>query len=173
MYRPYRPTLHPLSPFVALLPHPQGNQNQLSFSMPHLYNLIASPPPPSATIHQSPFNSSSIYFTRKICLFFVEGFEVLIELQHLLKEATDRPLKESLIVDANNQFFTIIPSVHPHVIKDEDDFKLKVKMLEALQDIKISSRLVGFHVDNDGSLVDKYKKLQCEMILLPHDSEDY
>ncbi|CAH1452809.1 unnamed protein product [Lactuca virosa] len=67
----------------------------------------------------------------------------------------------------------VIPSVHPHVIKDEDDFKLKVKMLETLQDIEIASRLLGFDVDNDDSLDDKYKKLQCEMVPLPHDSEDY
>lgn len=102
-----------------------------------------------------------------------KGFEVLTELQNLLKEATDNPLKESLIVDASNRFFTVIPSVHPHVIKDEDDFKLKVKMLEALQDIEIASKLVGFDADNDDSLDDKYKKLQCEMVPLPHDSEDY
>ncbi|KAI3506849.1 hypothetical protein L1887_21425 [Cichorium endivia] len=102
-----------------------------------------------------------------------KGFEVLTELQNLLKEATDNPLKESLIIDASNRFFTVIPSVHPHVIKDEDDFKLKVKMLEALQDIEIASKLVGFDADNDDSLDDKYKKLQCEMVPLPHDSEDY
>ncbi|CAI9273000.1 unnamed protein product [Lactuca saligna] len=68
---------------------------------------------------------------------------------------------------------TDFPSVHPHVIKDEDAFKLKVKMLEALQDNEIASGLVGFDVDIDDSLHDKYKKLQCEMVPLPHDSEDY
>ncbi|KAJ0742482.1 putative NAD(+) ADP-ribosyltransferase [Helianthus annuus] len=103
-----------------------------------------------------------------------KGFEVLTELQDLLNKSTDNPaVKESMIVAASNRFFTVIPSVHPHVIKDEDDFKLKVKMLEALQDIEIASRLVGFDVDNDDSLDDKYKKLQCEMVPLPHDSEDY
>lgn len=35
-------------------------------------------------------------------------------------------MKESLIVDASNRFFTVIPSIHPHVIRDEDDFKSKV-----------------------------------------------
>ncbi|KAI3678826.1 hypothetical protein L6452_38129 [Arctium lappa] len=103
-----------------------------------------------------------------------KGFEVLTELQNLLNKATDNPVvKESMIVDASNRFFTVIPSVHPHVIKDEDDFKSKVKMLEALQDIEIASRLVGFDVDNDDSLDDKYKKLQCEMVPLPHDSDDF
>uniref|UniRef100_A0A6L2LPT7 Poly [ADP-ribose] polymerase n=1 Tax=Tanacetum cinerariifolium TaxID=118510 RepID=A0A6L2LPT7_TANCI len=103
-----------------------------------------------------------------------KGFQVLTELQNLLKETSDNPaVRESMIVDASNRFFTVIPSVHPHVIKDEDDFKLKVKMLEALQDIEIASRLVGFDADNDDSIDDKYKKLQCEMVPLPHDSEDY
>lgn len=46
-------------------------------------------------------------------------------------------------------------------------------MLEALQDIEIASRLVGFDVDSDDPLDAKYKKLRCDMAPLPHDSEDY
>lgn len=46
-------------------------------------------------------------------------------------------------------------------------------MLEALQDIEIASRLVGFDVDIDDPLDAKYKKLRCDMAPLPHDSEDY
>lgn len=46
-------------------------------------------------------------------------------------------------------------------------------MLEALQDIEIASRLVGFDIDNDDSLDEKYKKLQCDISPLPHQSEDY
>lgn len=46
-------------------------------------------------------------------------------------------------------------------------------MLEALQDIEIASRLVGFDVDSDDSLDEKYKKLCCNIAPLPHDSEDY
>jgi poly [ADP-ribose] polymerase 1 len=37
-------------------------------------------------------------------------------------------------------------------------------MIEALQDIEIASRLVGF---------DKYNKLHCNITPLAHDSEDY
>jgi hypothetical protein len=48
-----------------------------------------------------------------------------------------------------------------------------VKMLEALQDIEIASKLVGFDSDNDESLDDKYKKLRCAITPLPHDCEDY
>jgi hypothetical protein len=46
-------------------------------------------------------------------------------------------------------------------------------MLEALQDIEIASRLVGFNGDNDESLDEKYKKLHCDITPLAHDSEDY
>ncbi|XP_010469693.1 PREDICTED: poly [ADP-ribose] polymerase 1-like [Camelina sativa] len=103
-----------------------------------------------------------------------KGFEALTEIQKLLTESDPQPsTKESLLVDASNRFFTMIPSIHPHIIRDEDDFKSKVKMLEALQDIEIASRLVGFEVDSTESLDDKYKKLHCDISPLPHDSEDY
>ncbi|KFL90574.1 Poly [ADP-ribose] polymerase-1 [Acetobacter malorum] len=49
----------------------------------------------------------------------------------------------------------------------------QVKMLEALQDIEIASRLVGFDADSDDSLDEKYKKLRCDIDPIPHDSEDY
>ncbi|XP_047316046.1 poly [ADP-ribose] polymerase 1 [Impatiens glandulifera] len=103
-----------------------------------------------------------------------KGYEALTEIQNLLSSLTHEPhMRESLIVDASNRFFTMIPSIHPHVINDEDDFKSKVKMLDALQDIEIASRLVGFDGDNDDSLDEKYRKLQCNIEPLPHNSEDY
>jgi len=46
-------------------------------------------------------------------------------------------------------------------------------MLEALQDIEIASKLVGFDSDNDESLDDKYMKLHCNITPLAHDSDDY
>lgn len=46
-------------------------------------------------------------------------------------------------------------------------------MLESLQDIEIASRLVGFDVDDNDSIDDKFKKLHCDISPLPHDSEDY
>ncbi|KAJ4822115.1 Poly [ADP-ribose] polymerase 1 [Turnera subulata] len=103
-----------------------------------------------------------------------KGFEALTEIQNLLSSNVHDPsVKESLIIDASNRFFTVIPSIHPHVIRDEDDFKSKVKMLEALQDIELASRIVGFDADSDDSLDDKYKKLRCNVAPLPHDSDDY
>lgn len=55
------------------------------------------------------------------------GFEALTQIQNLLENtALQTTAKESLIIDASNRFFTVIPSIHPHVIRDEDDFKSKV-----------------------------------------------
>lgn len=103
-----------------------------------------------------------------------KGFEALTEIQNLLKISNPDPsVKESLLINASNRFFTMIPSIHPHIIRDEDDFKSKVKMLEALQDIEIASRLVGFDANNDDSIDDNYKKLHCDISPLPHDSEEF
>ncbi|XP_022145931.1 poly [ADP-ribose] polymerase 1 isoform X2 [Momordica charantia] len=103
-----------------------------------------------------------------------KGFEALTEIQNLLNSSIhDGSMKESLIIDASNRFFTVIPSIHPHIIRDEDDFKSKLKMLEALQDIEIASRLVGFDDDNNESLDEKYKKLRCDIAPISHESEDY
>lgn len=103
-----------------------------------------------------------------------KGFEALTEIQNLLKTTSPDPsVKESLLINASNRFFTMIPSIHPHIIRDEDDFKSKVKMLEALQDIEIASRLVGFDANNEDSIDDSYKKLHCDISPLPHDSEDF
>ncbi|KAK2387997.1 Poly [ADP-ribose] polymerase 1 [Trifolium repens] len=103
-----------------------------------------------------------------------KGFEALTDIQNLFKSSNPDPsLRDSLLIDASNRFFTMIPSIHPHIIRDEDDFKSKVKMLEALQDIEIASRLVGFDANNDDSIDDNYKKLHCNISPLPHDSEDF
>ncbi|CAA2964224.1 poly [ADP-ribose] polymerase 1 [Olea europaea subsp. europaea] len=100
------------------------------------------------------------------------SFEALTPIHNWLNSTTYAPsLKESL-VDANNRFFTIIPSICLHVIKDEEDF-LKVQMLEAPQDIEIASRVVGFDMNNDESIDEKYKKQICHVSPLSHDSEDY
>jgi len=61
-----------------------------------------------------------------VCFLF-PGFEALTEIQNLLKISNPDPsVKESLLINASNRFFTMIPSVHPHIIRDEDDFKSKV-----------------------------------------------
>ncbi|KAF9608125.1 hypothetical protein IFM89_006052 [Coptis chinensis] len=102
-----------------------------------------------------------------------KGFEALTEIQIVLASNHDHLMKKSLLMNASNQFFTLIPSLHPHVISDEDDIKSKLNMLEALRDIEIASRLVGFYADSDDSFDENYKKLRCAITPLPRDSEDF
>ncbi|XP_057858020.2 poly [ADP-ribose] polymerase 1 [Cryptomeria japonica] len=102
-----------------------------------------------------------------------KGFEVLTELQNLINHGDIDVSKENLIIDASNRFFTIIPSVHPHVIRDEDELKSKIKMLETLQDIEIASNLISFENIDEDPLDANYKKLRCNISPLPHDSLDY
>lgn len=68
-------------------------------------------------------------FVNFIFSFPPPGFEALTEIQNLLNgNSHDPSVKESLIIDASNRFFTVIPSIHPHIIRDEDDFKSKVRI---------------------------------------------
>lgn len=46
-------------------------------------------------------------------------------------------------------------------------------MLEALQDIEVASKLVDFNCENDESLDEKYKKLNCDIVPISHNTEDY
>jgi hypothetical protein len=63
-----------------------------------------------------------------VTLALLAGFEALTEIQNLLKNTADQALavRESLIVAASNRFFTLIPSIHPHIIRDEDELMIKV-----------------------------------------------
>lgn len=70
------------------------------------------------------FDSLGLFFI----FFSSTGFEALTEIQNLLSDNSynDPAFKESMLVAASNRFFTLIPSVHPHIIRDEFDFKAKV-----------------------------------------------
>ena len=49
-------------------------------------------------------------------------------------------------------------------------------MLEALRDIELASKLIGSTEDEDTDedpLDVNYKKLRCEIVPLPHDSDDF
>jgi len=65
---------------------------------------------------------------KMVTLALLAGFEALTEIQNLLKNTADQALavRESLIVAASNRFFTLIPSIHPHIIHDEDELMIKV-----------------------------------------------
>ena len=56
----------------------------------------------------------------------IAGYEVLTEIQNILKDAGNGPRQQGLLVDASNRFFTLIPTVHPMVISNEQTLKSKV-----------------------------------------------
>ncbi|PSR94853.1 Poly [ADP-ribose] polymerase, partial [Actinidia chinensis var. chinensis] len=73
------------------------------------------------------------------------GFEALTEIQNLVTSNVHDPsYKESLIIDASNRFFTVIPSIHPHVIRDEDD--LKSKHMDKPPQGKHSTKVLGMKI---------------------------
>ncbi|KAI3982500.1 hypothetical protein MKX01_031239 [Papaver californicum] len=80
------------------------------------------------------------------------GFNALTELQNLLTSNNQElSVRESLFIDASN----------------------RVEMLEALRDIEIASRIVGFNAEINESLDEKYARLHCNILPLPRDSDDY
>ncbi|KAF8392235.1 hypothetical protein HHK36_022577 [Tetracentron sinense] len=159
---------------VSKKKNPNDAKSQLAPALVELMKMLFNVETYRAAMMEFEINMSEMPLGKLSKNNIQKGFEALTEIQNLLNSSNHDPsVKESLIVDASNRFFTVIPSIHPHVIRDDDDFKSKVKMLEALQDIEIASRLVGFDVDNDDSLDEKYNKLCCNITPLPHDSEDY
>lgn len=72
-----------------------------------------------------------------------------------------------------NHFFSVYKMICFSVLQWLVTFFLQVKMLEALQDIEIASKLVGFDADGNESIDEKYEKLQCHMSPLSRDSEDF
>lgn len=56
----------------------------------------------------------------------IAGYAVLTEIQNILGAADQGPRQQGLLVDASNRFFTLIPTVHPLVISDEQTLKSKV-----------------------------------------------
>ncbi|XP_024382940.1 poly [ADP-ribose] polymerase 1 isoform X2 [Physcomitrium patens] len=105
------------------------------------------------------------------------GYEVLTEIQNILKEAVHGPREQGLLVDASNRFFTLIPTVHPMIISDEQTLKSKIHMLDALRDIEIASEFLGSKVEEgteeEDPLDTHYKKLHCDIRPIPHDSGDF
>ncbi len=59
----------------------------------------------------------------------------------------------------------------------QSTFEWQIGMLEALQDIEIASKFLGGskgeEEDDEDPLDTQYKKLQCHISPLPHDSADF
>lgn len=103
-----------------------------------------------------------------------QAFQVLTEVQNVLS-SDNLDKRNSLLVDASNRFFTLVPHVHPQIISNEEALKSKIDMLEALRDIELASKLIGSTGgDADEDPLDiNYKKLCCDIVPVPHDSDDF
>ncbi|RZC57610.1 hypothetical protein C5167_004914 [Papaver somniferum] len=88
------------------------------------------------------------------------GFSALTDIQNLLvSNNQDLSVRESLLIDASNRFFSIIPSTHPHVIRGARDLRPKEWTLE-LEDV--------FALDREGefdTFAPYREKLQNKMLL--------
>lgn len=108
-----------------------------------------------------------------------QGFQVLTEIQNALQMATDGTgRREGALVDASNRFFTLIPSVHPRVIRTLDDLQAQVRMLESLSEMEIASSLLSSSPQHSLSqaedpLDEYYRRLQCNLEPLPESSPDF
>lgn len=103
-----------------------------------------------------------------------QAFQVLTEIQNIFG-SNNSEKRNSLLMDASNRFFTLVPHVHPRIISDEEALKSKIDMLEALRDIELASKLIGSTgggTDED-PLDINYKKLCCNIVPVPHDSDDF
>ncbi|GJP52654.1 hypothetical protein CLOM_g11752 [Closterium sp. NIES-68] len=109
------------------------------------------------------------------------GFQVLTDVQAALQlpeDSTGR--RESAIVDASNRFFTLIPTVNPAAIRTLQALSTKIRMLEALRDMEVTSTLLsasrgaGGGADEDEDPVDgHYRQLQCGLKPLERSDADY
>ncbi|CAI7893660.1 unnamed protein product [Closterium sp. NIES-53] len=108
------------------------------------------------------------------------GFQVLTDVQAALQlppDSTGR--RESAIVDASNRFFTLIPTVNPAAIRTLEALTTKIRMLEALRDMEVTSTLLsaskgaGEGSEKEDPVDRHYRQLQCGLSPLEHSDADY
>ncbi|CAI5510371.1 unnamed protein product [Closterium sp. Naga37s-1] len=110
------------------------------------------------------------------------GFHVLTDVQAALQlppDSTGR--RESAIVDASNRFFTLIPTVNPAAIRTLEALTTKIRMLEALRDMEVTSTLLsaskgageGEAGEKEDPVDRHYRQLQCGLSPLEHSDADY
>ncbi|CAM6084251.1 unnamed protein product [Calypogeia fissa] len=151
---------------------PAGSKSKLDPRVVDLMKLLFDIETYRAALMEFEINMSEMPLGKLSKRHIERGFQVLTEIQNLLDGKSSQ--KDGLLVDASNRFFTLIPSVHPNVIRDKELLKAKIDMLEALRDIEIASQLIGSVGNgNEDPLDINYRKLHCGISPLPHDSDDF
>jgi poly [ADP-ribose] polymerase 1 len=103
-----------------------------------------------------------------------QAFQVLNEIQTLI----DNKGSNNLFLDASNRFYTLIPHdfglKKPTLLNDPALVKAKTDMLNNLLDIEIAYNILNLDSGGEVDPIDAhYKKLECSMETLDHDSEEY
>jgi len=108
-----------------------------------------------------------------------QGFQVLTEVQNALQLPPDAAgRREGALVDASNRFFTLIPSVHPRVIRTQKTCKPKCGCWSHSPNGIATSLLSSSpqHTPSqaeDDPLDEYYRRLQCGLDPLPASPPDY
>ena len=105
-----------------------------------------------------------------------EAYSVLNGLSKEIKGKNDKEVLSKL----SREFFTLIPhdfgfqKMSNFIIRNEEQVKDKIRMLEAISDMKITTKLLDKEEDDSSAIIDQnYKKLGCEIKTLQPDSKDY
>ncbi|GAB2223188.1 hypothetical protein Droror1_Dr00017326 [Drosera rotundifolia] len=107
----------------VLKKHIDNDQSRLAPALVDLMKMLFNADTYSAAMMEFQINLAEMALGKLSASNIQKGFEALTQIQNFLANNDLSPaMKESLFVDASNRFFTLIPSIHPHVIKDEDEF---------------------------------------------------
>lgn len=104
-----------------------------------------------------------------------EAYKILTELTKAIKEN-----KTSEYSRLSGDFFSLIPhdfgfqKMANFVMRNDEQVKEKLRMLEAISDMKITTKLLDQDGDDDTAVLDQnYKKLGCGIKTLPTSGADY
>ncbi|CAF0920722.1 unnamed protein product [Brachionus calyciflorus] len=103
-----------------------------------------------------------------------QAFNILNELNELM----DRKSNETLILDASNRFYTLIPHdfgmKKPPLLNDPSLIKNKTEMLNNLLDLEIAYNILKTDSNSTEDPIDMhYNKLKCHMEVLDHECEEF
>jgi hypothetical protein len=93
----------------------------------------------------------------------------------LIEKNRDR----SLVLDASNKFYSIIPHYHISILNNKQVIKEKLDMLDSLTEIEAAYNLIKAEHENRTDLTEQdpidfhYKQLQCEIDVLPKSKAFY
>lgn len=104
-----------------------------------------------------------------------KAYQVLTELQQLITKGN---AERTLIIDASNRFYTLVPHSFgvddPPLLNTEEIIKAKCEMLESLIDMEIAYNLLSVKTDENQNPLDAhYAQLNTDVDVLDKDSDEF